>query len=394
MNEPPSVTICPACGQGPGALLHHIDAAPTTDVELFKSQAAARGVSQAPIELNACSVCGFAWNGAFDPALVTYHQGFESTQIHSPTFRTSLQALIEQLVTYLPEGDGPIVEAGCGQGELITALSQAAGRRAIGIDPAYRGDEKIGQVTFRSEHFDAASLAEKVDLIVCKMTLEHIWQPLELVSQFARALSQKGRVFIQVPRFEQAVLDDAYWDIYYEHCNYFSEASLTGLGARAGLHVERLWQEYQGQYVLGMFSRGDQEHLPEGGMSMDRYREFAQRIDNSVNAWRAWLGALTTSGRKVALWGGGSKAVSFMTHLDDCPGIVAAIDINPDKRNSFLPGSGLPVIGPEDAARRELDGVILMNPVYREEVSRMLEDQGMGDCRLLDIAQPPAEGSG
>ncbi len=380
------MSACPACGGGPNHLLHDLPAAPTTDVELFKSQEKARAVSQAPIALMACEACGFAWNAAFDPGLVVYHRGFESTQIHSPTFRASLKGLVDELCGVLPEGDGLIVEAGCGQGELITQLCDTAGRRGLGIDPAYRGEETIGAVRFRSEAFDAAAVSEPVDLLVCKMTLEHLWQPLAIVNQFAQALGPDGLLFIQVPRFEQAVIDGAYWDVYYEHCNYFSEASLTALCARAGLRPKRLWQEYRRQYVLGLFARGDGTLDENSGMALDNYRRFADEIGPAVEAWRAWLGE---PGRQVALWGGGSKAVSFLTHLGVPDAIEAAFDINPDKRNSFLPGSGLPVIGPEDAAGRGIESVILMNPVYRDEVAAMLAEIGLGDCPLIDIGQPP-----
>lgn len=225
-----------------------------------------------------------------------------------------------------------------------------------------------------------------MDLLVCKMTLEHLWQPLAIVEQFAQALAANGLLFIQVPRFEQAVVDGAYWDVYYEHCNYFSEASLTALCARAGLRPQRLWQEYRGQYVLGLFTRGDGALESASGMALADYRQFADGIGPAVDAWRRWFGE---PGRRAALWGGGSKAVSFLTHLGVPDAIEAAIDINPDKRNSYLPGSGLPVIGPEDAAGRDIEAVTLMNPVYREEVAAMLAEIGLGDCPLLDIGQPP-----
>lgn len=381
--------ICPACGGSDTREFHQLTTAPTTDVGLFKNQAKARAVPMAPMAIQGCDACGFAWNSAFNPALVDYHQTYESTQIHSATFRKSLSGLIERLCSELGDGNGTLVEVGCGQGELITDLCQAANRPGIGVDPAYRGPARVGDISFRAETFEASALKADIAMLVCKMTLEHLWQPLDFVRGFAEALGD-GKLFIQVPRFDQAVADGAYWDIYYEHCNYFSEASLKALCAAAGLRALDIWTEYEGQYVLGLFTRDTAQSAPQVSDALATYDAFARSIERSIADWRAWLVHCSAQGQKIALWGGGSKAVSFVTHLGEIEPVVAAIDINPEKSGSYLPGSGLPVIMPDQAAQEGISGIILMNPVYRAEVAAHLETLGMGHCPLIDIGEPPS----
>ena len=78
------------------------------------------------------------------------------------------------------------------------------------------------------------------------------------------------------------------------------------------------------------------------------------------------------------LWGGGSKATAFLNLLDQERRVSAVIDINPHKQGAFIPGTGHPVLGPDDLAELAPQRVILMNPVYRQEVAAMLADY---DCR-------------
>jgi len=82
-------------------------------------------------------------------------------------------------------------------------------------------------------------------------------------------------------------------------------------------------------------------------------------------------------GRGVVLWGGGSKAVSFLTTLGLDSEVEAAVDINPFKQGKFVPGSGHPIIAPEDLPGLDPGLVIVMNPIYVEEVSLQLASLGL-----------------
>ncbi|MFD0980308.1 methyltransferase, partial [Tropicimonas aquimaris] len=53
------------------------------------------------------------------------------------------------------------------------------------------------------------------------------------------------------------------------------------------------------------------------------------------------------------------------------------IDINPYKQNRFLPGTGIQVMAPQALAATPPDTVIVMNPVYLDEIARSLADIGL-----------------
>ncbi len=57
------------------------------------------------------------------------------------------------------------------------------------------------------------------------------------------------------------ILDEcAFWDIYYEHCSYFTAGSLARLFRQAGFAVDDLYRVYDDQYLVI-------EARPAGGKS-------------------------------------------------------------------------------------------------------------------------------
>jgi hypothetical protein len=78
------------------------------------------------------------------------------------------------------------------------------------------------------------------------------------------------------------------------------------------------------------------------------------------------------------LWGAGSKGVSFLSTLDlttdDVPYVV---DLNPHKIGTFIAGTGQEIVAPDFLSDFRPDVVIIMNPVYRQEITQKLAALGL-----------------
>src|SRR5262249_31624361 len=147
-----------------------------------------------------------------------------------------------------------IVEIGCGKGEFLSLLCEQGGNRGIGYDPSFVPNRRNGipsLVEFRRELFTSATRQSPPDLICCKMTLEHISAARLFIRNIRRISSpERGTViFIQVPDVRRILSEAAFWDVYYEHCSYFSPTSLRRLLADAGFEVLRLETNFGGQYL-------------------------------------------------------------------------------------------------------------------------------------------------
>lgn len=57
--------------------------------------------------------------------------------------------------------------------------------------------------------------------------------------------------------------------------------------------------------------------------------------------------------------------------------VAFAVDINPYKAGTYLPGSGVEVLAPDDLARRAPTLVIAMNAVYLDEIAADMRARGL-----------------
>jgi 2-polyprenyl-3-methyl-5-hydroxy-6-metoxy-1,4-benzoquinol methylase len=381
---------CPNCGSSAISNVYEAKNVPVHSVLLHSSKEEALQYPKRDIWLGFCQNCGFLYNAAFDAKVHEYSAKYEATQGYSATFNAFHQRLAENLIERYDLHDKTIIEIGCGQGEFLTLLCELGGNRGIGFDPAYVPERsmapKTSQVRFVDDFYSEKYNSEKADFVCCKMTLEHIDQTGEFIKMVARSMQgQAGAlVFFQVPNARYVLGETAFWDIYYEHCSYFSPGSLSRLFQSAGFDVLDVWTDYDDQYLMitaqpgsassanGHWGKNDLAELSQEVAS------FQEQYYRKVAAWKREIEGAVESGRRIALWGGGSKAVSFLTTLGiSSDTIPYAVDINPHKRGTFLAGNGQQVISPEQLSEYQPDVVIVMNPVYCQEIKHQLNQMGL-----------------
>ena len=356
---------------------------------LLASRAEARAQPRGDLELRFCRDCGFIQNQAFDPSLQVYAEDYEDAQAGSPRFRRFSGELVEHLVErYRLEGSC-VLEIGCGRGDFLNELCQRTGGPGIGIDPAFRPSEVSrhapSSLRFVREHYGSQHAALDAALVACRHTLEHLQEPRAFVELLRANLEQRPEtpVYFEVPDTERILVEQAFWDVYYEHVSYFTCGSLARLFRAAGFELLDLRLGFAGQYLMLEARPGTRAAARGAGADdeverLERQVEsFAVHVAETLGAWRERLAAWQRAGRRVALWGSGSKAVGFLTSLQVDGEVACVVDINPRKQGTFQAGTGHPIVSPRQLAAHRPDVVIVMNPVYRDEIGAELEAMGV-----------------
>jgi hypothetical protein len=144
----------------------------------------------------------------------------------------------------------------------------------------------------------------------------------------------------------------------------------------SGFKVLRLEETYGGQFLC-------LEALPVrsapdlSGDSVDAIHpmeslvaEFTDEHNDKVLAWRENLARLGENGKRIVVWGAGSKGVTFLNVLNVEKQIEYVVDVNPRKHGLYVPGTGQQIVQPEALEFYRPDTVIVMNPLYSAEIQR------------------------
>jgi hypothetical protein len=99
---------------------------------------------------------------------------------------------------------------------------------------------------------------------------------------------------------------------------------------------------------------------------------FQMNFQTKLAFWQEKLTSINANGNRAVLWGSGSKAVAFLTTFKVFDEIQYVVDINPFKQGYYLAGTGQQIVSPEFLKDYKPNTVIIMNPVYKNEIQRDL----------------------
>jgi SAM-dependent methyltransferase len=387
---------CPACGAGGLRMFHNQDGVPSHSVLMLDSRDEALAFPRGDLRIGFCGGCGFITNMAFDATLNAYSGDYEESQAYSPRFRAFAEALARRWIDTYDIRGKTVLEVGCGKGSFLQTICDLGDNKGIGVDPSARHDrldDPDGRITLVQDLYSERYAHLAADVVICRHTLEHIHPVADFMRTVRSAIGDRPEtiVLFELPDVQRVLDDLGFWDIYYEHCSYFSAGSLARLFRRTGFEVRDLRREYDDQYLTidavpaATPAPGEalaiEDDLAVLAASVER---FAAELPPRLDAWRTQLRAIAAGGGRAVVWGGGSKGVTYVNTLQVGDDIACLVDINPHMQGKFIAGAGNEIVAPERLTEIRPDVVFLMNPIYRDEVQADL-DRLRVDAELVAV---------
>lgn len=384
-----AIATCPNCGAAGLEPFYEVSGIPAHSVLLMHTREQALAYPRGDLRLGFCPGCGFITNTIFDVSLNEYSPNYEETQHFSPTFDGWARQLVDRLVRDYDIRGKQVIEIGCGKGEFLALLCAAGGNQGIGIDPGCIPErlqhEAVSRVRFIRGLYSEKYADLPGDVVCCRHTLEHIQPTREFMRMVRRVIGsrQDTLVFFEVPDMTRVLRERAFWDIYYEHCTYYTAGSLARVFRAAGFEIIELVRDFADQYLWVTARPVDAPTSPSLRIEDDLQETirdvaaFRQKCPEDIAALRETIRGFAAAGRRPVIWGAGSKCVALVTTAGIGGEIEYVVDINPHKAGKFLPGTGHPVVLP-DFLRQYNPGVVLaMNPVYVDEIRGTLGAMGL-----------------
>ena len=232
-----------------------------------------------------------------------------------------------------------VLDLGCNDLYLLSQLKGRADVR-IGIDPVWKGcesdreDASILVYGSSIEDVDLSMLPEKPDLVVCRHTLEHVFDPGTMLNLLLESAAPDALFVFEVPGFDGLISRFRFDQIFHQHLQYFSFASfarlLDNVGARCLLSREN-YHDWGAMAVVFVRSASANVHeadarRPSLSDIHNRYHLFRQQMMASS----AMLSAL--SGTTIYGYGAAQMLPVLAYHMKtDFGQLAAVLDDDPAK---------------------------------------------------------------
>lgn len=172
-------------------------------------------------------------------------------------------ARVQNLISYTEvSGFGvgkTLLDVGSGLCVFPSAMKNAGWDCTV-VDPDSRAvahaQDVVGVKAVCGDYMEIEGLGE-FDVVTFNKVLEHVKDPVNMLSRASEHLKSKGFVYIEVPDGEAAVSDGpGREEFFIEHWHVFSPTSLAALVSRAGfsLNIMESLIEPSGKYTLRAFA--------------------------------------------------------------------------------------------------------------------------------------------
>ncbi len=298
-----------------------------------------------------CSACGHGQLAfAVDPSHL-YDETYIFRTSLSATARAGTDFFLNFLKSIRPQLDFQCaLDIGCNDLYLLKQLQDKVPIR-VGIDPMWAAQplpdhtEGIGLIGGTLEEADVMGATHRrPDLVVCRHTLEHIFDPRQMLEKLVSITSDQTLFVFELPGLDTLMERSRFDQIFHQHLQYFSLHSLCGLMRLFNLHLIDYQIHYHDWGAMAVaFSkqgRSAREQDPPFRFDIrvmkDRFKIFQQHLQR--------VGRILDSFKDSVIYGYGASAMLpiLAYHMQHDLGLLQAV-LDDDIRRAGLYYANLPL---------------------------------------------------
>jgi len=184
--------------------------------------------------LSVCAVCGHAQLSRCLAPEAVYDQTYFHRSSASNIAKAGNDAFAEFVRTVVGARKFKcFLEIGANDLYLINKIRDLADA-AIGVDPIWKQDEPpvvpgVSVLGKFVEEINVSDMPGAPDLLVSVQTFEHIDEPMQQLSRMVELAADGAMIFLEVPGFDALLRNLRFDQVFHQHIQYFSLASMLRL---------------------------------------------------------------------------------------------------------------------------------------------------------------------
>lgn len=280
--------------------------------------------------------------------------------------------------------------------EPAANVAAAAEREGIPTINAFFGAEKAREL---------AGQGRRADVVVGNNVLAHVPALNDFVAGIATLLAEDGVATLEFPHLLRLLEEHQFDTIYHEHFSYFSFHTVSRVFEAHGLalfDVEEL-PTHGGSLRIYARRPGDalerSERVEEllrkereaGLLDPATYDAFEERVRSTKRNLLRFLLDAVERGERVLGYGAPAKGNTLLNYCGVGPDLLElTVDRSPHKQGLYLPGTRIPISGPDRLRELRPDYVLILPWNLKDEIVEQMADVRSWGGRFV-VAIPEVE---
>lgn len=344
-----------------------------------------------PLHAWVCAHCKLVQLEEFERAEQIFNDEYAYFSSYSSTWLAHAQAYCDTVTARFGlTTQHQVVEIASNDGYLLKNFV-AAGIPALGIEPTGNtAAVAVAQGVPTWVKFFGVSTAHELvaaghaaDLLLGNNVLAHVPDINDFVGGLKVALKPQGVITMEFPHLLNLMRHRQFDTIYHEHFSYLSLLAVERIFAHHGLTLFdvqalpthggslRIYAQHaQGPHAVapGLQAVRDQE-AAAGLDALETYGQFATEVNKIKRDLLQFLINAKAQGQRVAGYGAPAKGNTLLNYCGVRTDLLDfTVDASPHKQGTWLPGTRIPVYGPDHLREAQPDIVLILPWNLKDEI--------------------------
>lgn len=225
----------------------------------------------------------------------------------------------------------------------------------------------------------------KADLIAANNVMAHVPDINDFIEGFRIILAEDGVFTIEFPHLLNLINKVQFDTIYHEHYSYLSLLTVEKILSAHGMKVfdvEELPTHGGSLRVFACHANNDlfrtevglitvrNKEQQAGLGNLAGYCGLTPKVEEVRRSLLEFLKSEKSKGHKVAAYGAAAKGNTLLNFCKIDTGLIDfVVDRNPEKQDTYLPGSHIPVFSPEKVWQEQPDFLLILPWNLADEIS-------------------------